>query len=517
MTLGASLTPPRFAVRHAWLAVAAVLPLLLLLAIVWPFTHLVWTDRPAYSHGYLVLGIAGWLTYRVARKDALAPLAPSWLGAAALALVVILVAAGAAADVALAPQLAVPALPLAALWAVGGARVLRPFIVPCGYMIFALPVWDVLNEPLRRLTIVVAEASTRAASIPAFIEGDVIRIPAGSFVVEGGCSGLHFLIVACALGTLYGLLNYEGWLARSLTLLVAAAAAMVANWVRVFVVIAAGHLTNMQHYLVTVDHYLFGWALFFVFLVLLLLVARRFESAAPSVVHRPVLAGGSDKTSTVLVRGTVACAIVLWGGVWLATQAMSRPVAATASTVELDSPATLGSWQAFGDWEPVSRPRFDGADIAASGSYRSQGDESSVVDVYIAHYGVQRQGKEAVFYANVVVGGELAVLERGPVTVQSLEGGLPMTELEVGGESEPRRIVWYGYRVAGRTTRSAVTAKLYQALGALGGRWDAQVLVASARCATADCTAARHSLGRFLSAAEPALRTFVEAHSRNPA
>ena len=502
--------PARPAVAELTVALAALPPLLLLLALLWPFLHFVWVDRPAYSHGYLVLGIAAGLAYRAARAAPLPPLAPSWLGGATLALVVLVAVAGSAADVALLPQLAIPASPLLTLWALGGAAAARPFVVPCGYLIFALPVWDSLNEPLRRLTAEVAGALTRLSSIPAFIDGDIIRIPAGTFVVEGGCSGLHFLIVACALSTLYSLLAYDSWPRRAAAVLVAAGVSMVANWVRVFVVIVAGNLTDMQHYLVTVDHVMFGWVVFFAFLGPLLLIGRRFErrsvaSAAASSVRAPEPAAHA----TSIARASVSCAIVLWSGAWLAYQATSRPDALASSPLAFGLPAAVGPWHRVGDWSTGSRPRFEGADAVASGSYRLGGGPD-VVDAYLAHYGVQQQGKEAVFYANTVAGDDLDVFERGVVTVPSANHELVMMEAEVGATIGSRRIVWYGYRVAGRETASVVRAKLYQALGALEGRWDAQVLVASAPCAPNDCAAAHESLRRFVIAADAPLRALVE-------
>ena len=39
----------------------------------------------------------------------------------------------------------------------------------------------------------------RTVGIPAYFDGLQFQIPAGSFEIAGGCSGLHFLIVALAI------------------------------------------------------------------------------------------------------------------------------------------------------------------------------------------------------------------------------------------------------------------------------------------------------------------------------
>ncbi len=56
--------------------------------------------------------------------------------------------------------------------------------------------------------------------------------------------------------------------------------AILANWVRVFSIVLAGHLTNMKHPLITKGHYWFGWGVFAVAMVLFFVVESRFSSPA---------------------------------------------------------------------------------------------------------------------------------------------------------------------------------------------------------------------------------------------
>ena len=57
---------------------------------------------------------------------------------------------------------------------------------------------------------------------------------------------------------------------------------LLANWVRVYVIIEAGYLTNMQHYLVRVSHYWFGWGVFALALVGFFWLTTWFTNAAVS-------------------------------------------------------------------------------------------------------------------------------------------------------------------------------------------------------------------------------------------
>jgi exosortase A len=514
-------------VPHRLAALGLVVALSALLVTMWPSLHFAWVEQPAYSHGYLLLGIAIWLGYRELRRAPLGALEPSAIGLAALALVVAGATFGRAADVALATQLGFPLTLIMGLWAVAGRRTALRFLVPIGYLVFAIPVWDVINDALRDLTVVVVGELTRQSAIPAFIEGNFIHIPSGVFEVEGGCSGLHYLIVGCALSVLYGLLTFDRWLPRLYVVALGIVLALVANWIRVFVVIVAGHLTDMQHYLVTVDHYYFGWALFFVVLGPLFFFGRHLERVAPRYAPPPSRHGAehamrkpeAERASDLPARNTrrsgaanammVAAAGVLAVGAWLSFRVAARP-AAPAAEWKLVLPAVEG-WRYEGEWDSIMWPRFVNADVEGGARY---GRGTEHVSVYIAHYAVQGQGKEVVYYENFPAGSSGIA---GRAMVSEVLGGvtaIPLAELEVAEADGERRLVWYGYQVAGRRTGDPLVAKFYQALGSMQGRWDAQTIVAAAPC-SADCASARETLARFAAAGFEPLLAFVQNDTRS--
>ena len=157
------------------------------------------TDRMTYTHGWIVLAVSLWLVWR--DRDALAStaLSSSILGG-------LLVLAGSLAwlvshfaGLITPSMLALPVLALSAILAVGGWALARRSAFPILYLYFALPVWDFLNTVLQAMTAHVNHWLTRLAGIPAVMDEYVINIPAGWFAVEGGCSGLHFFIVALAI------------------------------------------------------------------------------------------------------------------------------------------------------------------------------------------------------------------------------------------------------------------------------------------------------------------------------
>lgn len=494
-----------------WPALLVVgLPLAALLATLWPMLHLAWTDRPAYSHGYLILGVCLWLGYREFRRAPIGRLAPSVLGLAALAVVLAAAVVGRAADVALVAELAIPAVAVAALWAAAGWSQAKRFLVPAAYIGFAIPFWDSINELLRRMTVLVVGMLTRQASIPALIDGNMIRIPSGTFEVAGGCSGLHFMIVGTALGTLYAILSFRTWSLRVAVVALSVVLALVANWLRVFIVIVAGYLTDMQHYLVTVDHYYFGWALFFVVFSLLFVFAYYFgevrgDDASVASAGTPAEGHALRALADYRVLGS---SLLLAVAAWLSFQAAARPDVAPGSVTQ-PLPASLGDWKIDGEWPDITRPHF--VNWSREGQARYVLDNMNV-GVYLAHYAVQRQGQEVVYYANSPSGERGRVIGRSDAVVALAHGSVSFTELEIEEGDLGRRLVRYAYQIAGRRTGDALAAKLFQVIGGARGRWDAQVIVMSSSCEPA-CDGARAALDAFARDATELLLGLIQSET----
>lgn len=127
--------------------------------------------------------------------------------------------------------------------------------------IFIIPIWDQLNEPLVNLSGFMVGKMVQTIDMPAVIEGNSIFIPFGHIVIADGCSGLRYFEIALALAYIISLLNNYSEKQLLPTLAIAAVLGLVANWVRIFVLVIIGYQTKMQSSLMA-DHEYFGWALF---------------------------------------------------------------------------------------------------------------------------------------------------------------------------------------------------------------------------------------------------------------
>src|SRR5690606_33172616 len=119
-----------------------------------------------------------------------------------------------------------------------GWRQVRYFIVPVGLLIFTVPVWDFLSWNLQVITVEINRLLLGLMDIEFRVEGVfVYLIGVGTFEVAHGCSGLRYLLVGQSLAVIYGELNLQRVRSRVIIFLAGVLLALVANWIRVFVII----------------------------------------------------------------------------------------------------------------------------------------------------------------------------------------------------------------------------------------------------------------------------------------
>ena len=241
-------------------------------AVFWPSTAVLiqqWSDfvNITYTHGWLILAVCVWLVMRSGRAITAAPARPWPLAQFALVLAVFAWLVCYRASIQDLHITLFPVLFWLAAAAAFGWPVARLLCFPVAFFCFALPSWAQLGNPLQELTVLAMRLFLSLTGPAAVISGDVIHIPNGSFRIEEGCSGLHFMIVGLAVAALHGELRRDSWKTRLMELGLMAALALLANWVRVYTIIEAGYLSNMRNYLVSVSHYWFGWGVFAVALI----------------------------------------------------------------------------------------------------------------------------------------------------------------------------------------------------------------------------------------------------------
>jgi exosortase A len=468
---------------HAGPAVVAYALCTLGIATFWPtFVGLarVWRESADYSHGFLVaLAAAIWLGLLRERIDA-SPVRPVWTALPALAIAIAVWVIAYRGNSQIVQQLVTPLAIALAVLAALGVQVTRQVLPPILYLYFAIPIWDQLLPVLQMLTTNVAEGVLRVLQVPTVVESHLVTIPEGRFAIVEGCSGKRYLVVGLSFATL--LAASYGLQAKRAAMLIAATAglSLLANWVRVIVIIYAGHVSNMEHYLVAREHLTFGWFMFLPLLTAVIFTARalaRSERPADAATRRW---GDVDSSrSAWFLPAACLCIPVLAVG----TQAPQG-----SSTARLGQlPLMAGEWQGPLPAGTTWQPRFIAPADQRRVAYTSPEGE---VQLYLNVYGAQTQGHELIFFANSVVP------EESWSVVRALPERDDMLMVIAADAAGDHWAVARTYSIRGRLTSSAALAQFYYGLSALWRPVPSGTIALAAACRP-DCAQAQQRIRRF--------------------
>lgn len=471
-------------------AVAQILLLAAVFLILWPTTRSLFdawsdTDATTYTHGFLVAAIAAWLLFRNRDELAGAAVNPSVAAAVALFGAGIAWLVSVRAGIQTLHQLLLPICAWLVIYAAFGRQIAARSVVAIGYLYFAIPFWGAFNDLLQAATVAAVALLLDVTGVVAFVHGNRVDLAAGTFEIAGGCSGLHFFIVALALAVLYGEINRDSLKVRAQLVVLATVLALITNWVRVYTIILAGYLTDMQHYLVRVEHYRYGWLVFAFAMVGFFFIARRLPAAERQTTSVP--ASGSIEPTLAPVGVAIALSALGAAPLWN----LISPVEAGQLASEVSFPPVRGFQPETGDtaaWQPV----FQGADAVGQQGYRRHDGH---VQVFGAWYAYQTQDKELVGYHNAIAGRDANI-----VSQSRRQTPLPLVEV-VASDGTRRAVIWYFYDVGGWRTNRGVAAQIRYGASSLWSNPSASVVAVRAECA-ADCKQARVLLEDFFAAAE---------------
>lgn len=448
-----------------------------------------WTKLDeSYSHGFLLLAVSLVLVVQAWRRTRpVIGFYPLWLVPFALALVGY--GLGGLLRIQALQELAVVPLLLGLLAVFLGWTQVKAFIIPVGLLFFAVPVWDFLSWPLQLITVEINRLLLGLFGIEFRVDGVfVYLIGVGAFEVAHGCSGLRYLLVGQLLAVLYGHLNLRRIPSRLLLYAFGIFFALLANWIRVFVIIYMGYETNMQTSLIA-DHDTFGWWVFAGTLVPLFFIARAIETSS---LERGEAAGGAGKSSAKPARrGRPALSLVATAGLpllmMLALPTSQGSVAEQADVypLKLDREDYAPLFQSsLEGWRPeVRHPDrlYEQTFFNRNSVGETEGLPSQKVFVGVYSYDYQRPRAEVIQYHNRLYDNSEWLLDR-------------FFDIEMTGEkefkgavlrhrlTEQRVYLAFSYYVEGFWETDQLQAKLAQVKGALNRRSDASLLLFALTC-----------------------------------
>lgn len=470
-----SLARPTDGRRSVQLASAAVLAAI---ALYWPTAWSMldtWLRSDTFAHGLVVVPIALWLAWQQrARFDpaAIRPYAPALvlvLGAGLLWLLsqLAVVTAG--------RQFALVFMIQAGLIALLGVQFARRFAFALAFLLFAVPFGEFMLPTLMEWTADFTVASLRLSGVPVYREGMDFVIPSGSWSVVEECSGVRYLIASFMGGTLFAYLAYRSVWRRLGFMAIALVVPVVANWVRAYLIVMLGHLSDNK-LAAGVDHLIYGWLFFGVVVFVLFWLGARWREPrnAATTLGGPTRAIGTTAgvhSSRMLVATLASLAV------WPALAHVLQ-TGLDAVSVTVEAPRTQQGWS-----ETTSpsawMPQYAGHRGVLTRSY-AKGDAR--IDVYLAYYRAQSESNSLISSTNTLAasGNQLWRISAQGTMALSWDGvETAFQRTELAGNSA-RLLVASVFWIDGRVTTSPSMAKLLLAFARLRGRGDDAAFIALA-------------------------------------
>lgn len=438
------------------------------------------TQHQAYSHGYPLLGLCIVLCLRQFPGIWRLAKAPYWPAILPLLAFSLMWLFGRATHVLVLQQLALPALLLFLLTAVYGPNVGHRLRFPFLLFYAAVPIWDSFNNILQQLTVYVCTLALKIIGIPVLIESTHITIPAGTFEVAGGCSGLNYLLMIGTVAAVYGHLYYRVFWHKILLVACAVGIGLLCNWIRVFSLVIIGRASEMQSPLLA-DHEMFGWMTFLLCLLPFLYIAVHIEAKdkiRPPVSVPPSI-GTPAKASWFMLALFAGLAANL-GPIWYASIHLPQAEARLADVFGREQ-SILIEYALKPDWRAQYRGVDDYLILQFTG-------KPTGLRVHVASYYSQHQGKELVQWRNALVDGKRWKLKSESVIENTAGEQLNLARLR-SNTREAEIVYWYA--VGEHFTRSPEKAKWFQFLTFLQERSDASLLAIYYNCPLGECDAAR--------------------------
>ncbi len=358
-----------------------------------------WDVSPMYSYGYIVPVISAYLLWVRADKFARTRIDPARAaGGAVVFASLAALAVGRMNAIQVLEQLCFISTIAGIILFLFGYRYLVLSLPAVGYLLFMVPVWDVVTQPLHQPfqenSAGIGVALMSVIGIPLYRDGTIITLPNITLEVARECSGVNYLVAVLAFALPMAFLRLRGMWRRALLVGASLVIAALANGLRVALIGALAYwdIGSPLHGPFHVLHGLFVAAIGFVVIFVGLRFLEEDETAADAgETAREIASPGTWRPAEAYGLATVFLTLAFVG---VAPQTSEVALARSLESL----PVQLGRWSAAPELgarpalPPV--PAWNNADRRLTRAYRSPTGETISVEVY--YYAAQSQGHELV-------------------------------------------------------------------------------------------------------------------------
>jgi len=442
--------------------------------------HASWSEmHRAYAHGYVVLGLTFYLLY-ISRNNIFL-LNQSVTGQyfviylTAILLSSILWFLAFSIQVQMVQLFTVVLMVWLWLAVVFGKSSSIQALMIIGLLFTAMPLWEGLAPYLQSMTIFVTQLCLSWFGITAFVEGHFIYLVDGVIEVAEECSGLKYFLAGLSLSIVYAELNINTFKRKIGIVLLAVVIAIMANWIRVIILVLIADFSKMQSSIIY-KHDNLGWVVFMFCFAIFFVIAHRIHPG--DKIDR-------ECNQTQLSSSSTSRLIDSYYFRAFAATLMASVLPMFSWFVTGSSGANLLSHQLqFEDAKiinkPVWTPNYSGYDEI--NSWRITVDAREV-DITIMSYQNQQQGKELVYYSNKLNGPDYKLKN-----IDSLEviEGLSINRSVLSNQAGKLLVGWY-YKIGNFESINSNMAKILQIPSMIQGTPVASLVTISIKCESTDC------------------------------
>lgn len=250
-------TPARIAYFGAQFALLAVLIAVYPARFIELHTH--WITPADLDMGYLLLAASLYFSYQALGQ--ISAIKPKLLFLVAFALLGFAFLTSQILDIKALFFLTLMASLLSMAGLLFGLEGVKKLIVPIAILNMAMPYWYLAIKPLQAMTVKASNTVVEWASLTVYIEGNYINVPTGLVHIAGGCSGLKYFLTALSISFIASAWNRETLKLTLRNLLIFGSVAIVANWIRVIILVFTAYYEGIDHPWMA-DHDALGWWVF---------------------------------------------------------------------------------------------------------------------------------------------------------------------------------------------------------------------------------------------------------------
>ena len=424
----------------------------------------IWVRSETFAHGFFVLPASMWLIWQNKSLHAhLHPTNPSLIGLGFLLLNGFIWLLSSITQTLVVQQFALVSILIGSYWFYLGNSTTKKLIFPLAFLYFMVPVGEEFLPYLMEYTATFTVTLLRLTGMSVYREGLHFTLVSGQWSVVEACSGLRYLIASITLGTIYAYITYSKSYKRALFILASILFPIIANGLRAYMIVMIGHLSDMQ--LATgVDHLVYG-ALFFAILIFIMFYIGSFWKDPYTKVDNILDSDRLTKTYTKKQNSIVIFTLLFSLSIWpFSSNQLQSHYHAQTSIPEWPTLTQNQQWQEVNAPDWGWEPEFNGAATESLRYFKKQG---SIIGLYQANFGDEKQGSELINMQNVLINAEdretWHFIKQSTLSLKNTESNQAITvdiaELR-GNTTDIIAAKWY--QVGSQNTNNPYLAKIYQ-------------------------------------------------------